>query len=686
LRVLALVTPRQILAGNGVRDLRVWRCLRYFVESRGTTMTIKALSQTVLVIAISTCLLAGCGGGSMVRSDPPAPIPTSVPPSVPSGACPSPVAADCAVDISIDQEMTGGRQSDYALIKRGVGKLTLISQPDTFGPPIVDFRFSGGATVENGTLRVASSASLHSSVVVQTSGRLEVFGAVTGNATNHGDMLLSDVVVGNVVNDGNLAPGSSRQGEAVSARIEGTFSQTSAGTLDAVIGATSGGFVSVTGRADIDGTLRLVAYTDAFGPYPLPAAPLSLQVLHAGGGVFGQFANWTSPGLFIAGSVRYLGNDIFFDASSISAATVMAASHTGDALTWNAAGKFDAALVHATDLAALPHDGLTLTQRQFLASAASIQRLQDYGKAVQTFDSLSGYGHVTVTDALLQQAMTPASRLIAHIGNLHAGSVSGLWSAEPAMVASSSGMIGNERRGGADQWLSDRLLLGSSFGWSEGSLPFDRLGGRARDRSPQWDVYLRRNGERDSYLLGDVGYGRHQLDLDRQIDLGSGQYNARARRNLDVVHAYVEAGRDFRVGQGWLTPFGALGYAALHGAAFTEQGTTGFELIAQPSVHQRTSAAAGLRFGRDWRGSDGRWTQLNVAAGYQRLLDARDDAFAAFTGAPEVKFAFDGMPRQRNSGWLHLSLVTGGERWAWMLNYDRQASDETLSLGVKLGF
>ena len=44
------------------------------------------------------------------------------------------------------------------------------------------------------------------------------------------------------------------------------------------------------------------------------------------------------------------------------------------------------------------------------------------------------------------------------------------------------------------------------------------------------------------------------------------------------------------------------------------------------------------------------------------------------------------MPQQRNSGWLQLSLGTGDEHWAWLLNYDRQASVEALSLGVKLGF
>lgn len=649
-------------------------------------MNIRNVLPATLLLAVSAGSLSGCGGGSMVRADVPAPVPASVPPPAPTGPCPSPVTADCVADVSADQEMTGGRQSDYALVKRGDGKLSLISQPDTFGPPVVDFRFSGGTSVENGTLRVASSASLHSNVVVQSSGRLELFGGMAGNATNHGEMLLLDTVVGNVVNDGILTPASSIHGDVVPARVEGSFNQAPGGTLDAVLGATSGGFLSVAGQAHVDGTLRLVAYTDDWGPYPVPAAPLSVQVLHADGGVFGQFANWTSPGLFIAGAVRYLDHDVFFDATSVSAARVMSASHAGTALTWRAAARFDAALIGATGLAGMPREGLSVTQRQFLASTASIQRLQNYNDAIRTFDSLAGYGHGMVTDTLLQQAMMPASPLLSHIGNLAAGSAPGPWFAQSALVTSTAGAIGNESRGGTDQWLGDRLLFGSSFGWTEGNLPFDLLGGKARDRAPQWDVYLRRNGNRHAYVLGDVGYSRHQLDLERQIDLGSERYNARAERRLDEVHAYVEAGLGFHLGQGRLTPFGALGHATLHGTGFTERGVTGFELIAQPSVHQQTSAIAGLRFGQEWHGGGGRWTQLNLATGYVRLLVARDHALAAFTGAPDMQFALDGMPRQRNSSWLQLGLGTGDEHWAWRLNYDRQASVEALSLGMRLGF
>lgn len=653
------------------------------IHAGRAVMTIKTLLPTILALAISSCLLAACGGGGgggMVRSEATNPPPPPPPPQ--TGACPSPITADCVVDVaSGSEQMTGGRDSDHALVKRGDGELDLLSQPNMYsGPPTVEFRFGGGTTVEAGILYVGPSASLNSDVVVQGAGYFDLLGDMTGSATNHGNMLLWGTVTGNVVNDGTLTPGEPP------ARIVGNFSQTAAGTLDYIVGAPSGGYVSVTGRADIDGTLRLVrGYDWDTGYYPLPAAPVSLKVLHADGGVFGQFAKWTMSDLFITGDLRYAGDDVFFDATAISAAQAMAAARAGDAVTLGAARNFDAALNHAGGFAQQPVNALTGTQRQFLASAALIQRLQNYPQAIRTFDSLSGHGYIAAADALLLQAAMPSQGLLERVGNLRPGSTAGAWSARPMTFATGAGAF-SEQRSGFDQWLGDGLLMGGSVGWSDGNLSFDRSGGSARDRSPQWDFYLRRNGANDSYVLGNVGYSQHDFDFSRQIDLGVRKQGAFSTRALEVEHAWVEAGRDFRIFNSHVAPFAALSYAAMRGAGFTERGDTGFELAAQPSFHQRTNAALGLRLGKYWGSDKSRWTQLNLSGGFLHLLGARDDAYATFTGAPDVTFALAGMPRQRNTGWLQMSLGTGGENWAWLLSYDRQADAEAASVGMQFRF
>jgi uncharacterized protein with beta-barrel porin domain len=651
-----------------------------------------SLPAAALALAISTCLLTACGGGgSNVRSVAPSSLPPDPPPPPPppAEACQAPVTADCVVDISSSQDMTGGRQSDFALVKRGTGELTLIRVSNVFdNSPIVDFRFGAGTTVEDGDLRVASNANLLSNVTVQANGQLQVGGSVTGDVANHGVTTLDGTVTGDMANDGVLEPGSSIYGDVVPAHVEGNFTQASNGTLIAVTpmtayGPMDGGFVSVTGRADIAGTLELRTYSDDYGPYPLPTTPLSMQVLHADGGVFGQFAQWTSPGLFITGSVRYLANDVYFDASAISVAPAMAAAKAGDALTLQSATRFDAALGNANGLASATIS-LTHAQRQFLASAGTIQRLRTWDQAIRTFDSLSGSGYTAAVDALMQQASMPAADLMSRMDNVQAGWKPGAWSGSAAMPASGTGRFA-ENRAGFDGWLADGVLLGGSLGWSDGSLRFDRFGGTAQDRSPQWDVYLRRDLSAGAYVFGDIGYGHHQVNFHRRIDLGVMEQAASAMRTLDVTRGYLEAGRDFRVGQARLTPFGAISHVVLQGGGFAEQGGTGFELIAQPATYRQTGAAAGLRLGRDWRDGE-RWTALNLSMGYRQILAAHDDARAAFAGVPDLAFALDGLPHRQSIGWLHANLATGNAHWNWLLSYDRQASDEALSLGANFRF
>ena len=225
------------------------------------------------------------------------------------------------------------------------------------------------------------------------------------------------------------------------------------------------------------------------------------------------------------------------------------------------------------------------------------------------------------------------------------------------------------------------------MGWSQGNLQFDRSGGSARSQSPQWDMYLRSNADNGWYAMGDVGYSRHQLDLDRSIDLGNGKRRVHSERELDVTHAYVEAGRGVSLGQGRLTPFAGVGYSALRSDGFIEQGNTGFELIAQPSHHQRISSEAGVRYARSWRWGSDRWMQLDVGARHHYMLEARDDMYAAFTGTPAAGFNLQGLSNDRSDTWLQVNLAGGGrDRWSWLLSYDNRANTQAMSLGFELGF
>lgn len=637
-------------------------------------MASRTLLASAVLLALSTCLVSGCGGGSstgMVRTETLPPLPPPPPPSsAPAEPCPSPVTADCTVDATYTltwnegTQMTGGRQSDHALTVKGTGWLNLKG----------DNRFSGGTTiVEDATLVVWDS--LTSDVHITAPGTQG-----SGSPT----LWLGGTLNGNVIND-NIVSLAHLCGTGVNACVEdhhpvvnGGFQQSHAAVLDVVLGWD----LQISGKAALDGKLGLLRGTSQ--SYVLPSAPASILVLHAGGGVSGQFVSWTSPGLFLTGSLRYLPNDIYFDATSVSVATAMAAARAGDALTLQSAKNFDAALGNAGKWASQPGAAFTTTQRQFLASVGAVQRLQDYGQATRTFDSLSGRGHMAAADALLLQASLPAADLMSRMDQLHDGSRLGAWSGQATTLAPANGTF-NVARAGFDQWLGDRLALGVSIGAGDGILRFDGVDGTARDRAPQWDVYLQRLVGADAYVFGDIGYGHHQLDTQRAIDLGTGQFQVRGMRDLNLVRAYLETGRHFHTAAGELTWFGALSHAMLQGAGFVEQGVTGFELIAQPSTQQRTSALTGLRLGQAWRNGN-RVTTLSLAAGYSRILHAQDDSRAAFTGTPDTSFALGALPESRGSGWMQLDLGTGNEHWNVGVNYDRQASNQAVVLHTRLAF
>ncbi len=562
--------------------------------------------------------------------------------------------------------MTGGRQSDYSLFVSGPGILNL-----TDGK----YRFSGGTEIAGGTLVVwdtlvsdVTVAKDYTGLGFEGQSELWLTGTLRGNLINQESVTLRH----------KCGTGLNVCLEDGHPRIEGNYLQAPSATLTAVLGWD----LQITGQASLDGLLTLIKGTSA--SYVLPSSPSSVLVLHADDGVSGQFVGWNTQSLFLQGTLRYTAHDVYLDLTRLSVQAAMAAAAVGDTLTQGTAETVDHAFLAADSYASLPDTALSPTQRQFLTSAATIQHMGNYAQAITTLDTVSGHGHAATVDALLRQATTSGSRSSARIGSLRPGAASGFWSGKPALVATDAGTFTSSQTAGFDQWLDDRMVLGSSFAWRQGNVQFDRAGGSMRSQSPQWNVYLRRNGSKGAYAMGEVGHARHQVDLDRPIALGNALHAAKSQRHLEVTHAYAETGRDFGLGNGRLTPFAAVSHAVLHGGHFVEQGNTGLELMVQPSLHQRTDAAVGLRYARYWRWADDRWMRLNLGAGYQHILATDDGMRAAFTGTPAFEFDLGGLSHRRGNGWLEMQVVGGGTgRWTWLFSYQNQASEQVLSLGFE---
>lgn len=624
-----------------------------------------------LALALPFSLAAGCGGGSagggQLLAPAPAPAPAPPPPQTPppAGPCPMPISADCVIGPDASSPyMGGGRDSEYGLRVEPTGYLqiggrTNLSQPLAPG----SYRFARGTTVA-GYLSLAEANTLVSDVAVLTDGDFWNAGLVRGNIDNNGGLWLGGTVEGHVDNDSYLHVLSGWP--ASHATIRGNFRQSAAGVLD--VSVPTVGYpdytytLEIAGQAHLGGTLQLRSPGDGWDAYPLPNTPTSAHVLHAGGGVFGTFDRWTSPGLFITGSLRYGSNDVWFDLTRISVQAAMAAQGFGG-ITLASAGNLEGALAAADGFGGPPGP----VHARFVRSVGSLLWIGDSQQAARSLDSLSGSTHADLIEAIAGDDVL-ARGIGARTLALQSGDRAGAWSR----------LHGGDTIAGLDQWLSPRLLVGASAaqagGWRR-----DAMNGHSQDDSQQAALYLRWFGSNGWYAGGSAGYARHVIALDRRIDLAQGgQWNAHAQRLLGIASFDAEAGRSFSAGGVGIAPYAWLGADGIRSERALEQGQTGLELALQASTRTRLDAGLGLRVGKRWRVGDTGWLTLDADARYRRrVLQSGAPLRAAFVGVPDVWFD---VPRHeaRDGGWLDLGLRGGfGHRWAWTLGHAGSLAGQT---------
>lgn len=612
-----------------------------------------------LFCALQLVMLAACGGGGgsdrgLVRTAPPPPPPV-IPPPPPASSepCPAPITGVCYVEVPFmptwdEIRMTGGRQSDYGLFvtspagSGGGGWLNL-----TQGV----YRFGGGTTIAGAGLVVWDT--LVSDV--------EVAKDFTGlGFSGTSELWLSGTVRGNVTSDA-LVSLRHRCGTGLNicvednrSVIEGNYRQSQYGTLQAVLGWE----LWITGTAAIDGLLEFVRGTSH--SYVLPTAPSSVLVLHANNGVSGQFDRWTSPSLFLEGSLRYTPNDVYFDLTRVALRGALEAANadTPEHIL-DAAGNVDAAFEQA-DRYAAGDAALSRTQRAFLASAASIQHLVDIDQAHRTLDSLSGRTHGSGERALRAQGQAFAASIGSRLDAAGFNATPFEWRA-PLNFAG-----GQTTAGGTAQWLGPRWLVGGSV--VDGSLAArDDAGGFASAQAPMVGVHAHYRGD-GWHATGLATAGRASLTVDRRIDLGDGASHAtQARRMVDQFMLHGELGRRLSLGRARLTPFAAIDHVSQRNHGFSEHGSTGFELIAHAARDSHWSGALGTRLSHAWTWR-GHSAQLALEARYMRQLAHQGEGQrSAFAGTPGAAFLLPGAEADEGAGFgleLDGALRSG---WIWSL-------------------
>ena len=636
------------------------------------------LRWTRLAGVAGVLLLAACsgGGGQSVRSDPapavvtppPAPPPAPTPPPSPtSELCPPPITANCfaKVDYTLtwnEIRMTGGRQSDHALIVDGTGWLNLMEG---------EYRFGGGTQIAGGELVVWDT--LVSDVEIfntsfSAGGTLWLTGTVRGDVKNHN--LLSTYH--------KCGTGLNACVEDRHSRIEGDYSQSASATLELVLGWD----LQITGSAALDGKVRLAEGTSQ--SYVLPS-PSSILLLHAGEGVTGQFDEWqTQQGLFLEGALRYTTHDVYFDATRTSLGGPMSAAGAAP-VALASADNLDRAFEHADRFARLPASALNQAQQRFLDSAASIQHIRDYDQALRTLESLGGRIHALMPEALGHQASAQARQLDAHLERM-TPATAGVWSAPIEYRAQGAG--GTGLVGGPDAWLGPRWLVGGSVALGSSWLQFDSLGGQADGPSPSANLYAHyRDAGGRWYATGMLGMTDASLRIQRGIDLGdAGVHAVSSQRRIGQAYVQGEVGRRLQVGRGRLSPFVGLDYVGSRDDGFAEQGQTGLELIAEPTTSALMHGMVGARYARDWRLGARGWLQFDLDARYRHgLADHGTTPRAAFVAIPEVRFDLPAWQLQRDSGSVSLGLLAGFGHWTGSLDHTRQFSAGVPDNGWWLG-
>lgn len=676
--------------------------------------------RTSISLCIAALLLAGCSSGGGTKSPPPAPATAPpVPPVIPPPPVISPCqpTADCVLrydGTNVTSYFAPGITSDYALVKQDDHGVYLRGV----------FEFQGGTRIESGSIWLELGTTLRSDTEVLPSGGLGILGTLEGDLLNNstgvprrydgsdapgtayiegGGVHLFGIVRGDVLNNGPLTISGDPHyaGATPSARIEGDFRQTTSGILGISLPSGERGAndppsipgrigsypLWITGNAVLEGG-SLWLYRECncwdYGPEPLPTRPVAVHVLHADGGVTGQFDDWISPGLFIEGSVRYEPADVWFDLARASVATTMAAQ-SASGLAMIAARNFDSALARTDGRARTPPPSMDTAQRQFLASASSLLWMQDAGEAARALESLTGHAHASMAALVHEQAAGTAAQTASRLADLAYSPQTTAWSAATAGMGPGAGGLAS----GFDQWLSPRLLVGAGVGSGDAGRQFDRLGGQLQGEAPLASLYAHYRGD-GWHATGLAGAGRATLRLQRPILVGAaGAHLAHSQRSLEHSFVHAEFGRDVETGAGRFSPFAAFDYTRLRSAGFAEQGDSGFELVGARWNQARVSAATGARYSRAWA-VGGHALRLDAEANYRHLLAAGDPLRAAFRGVPDLWFDVPAAADGDGYAELRLGLAgASGRQWGWSMDYTRTGGlggGEVFRLQVQRGF
>lgn len=498
--------------------------------------------------------------------------------------------------LNVGKAVQGPGKADWGDIKVNVSQLGLNSvwsNPISGAGGLVKFgsgslglsaanTYAGATRIQQGTLALRDGGSIRSNVSIDaqsnpSAAALQFMGGTTR-------------VVGNVDNGASVIV-LSNEG---SATIEGNYVQRSGARLMVALGANA---LQVTGTASLDGGVMV---NGAVAGY-VPQDGRRQDLLHAGGGISGQFATPAtgSTGVtLLQTQYGYDANNAWLQLDRVSVTAAASAASVG-LRAMSAAQRVEQAfeLLDTDDV---------LQATAFGSAAASVQGVGGgFAGLAQSLESLSGQAHATATAMTFDSIDMNRRALSSQFAEGGARSaVNGVWMRSlggggQGGYLGSDYSVGGWMMGG-ETALSSNAVLGFAFGETRANASGGVAQDRSRDRQTQSQLYA--GWQRgDAYVLGQAGFGQYQRELDRGLLLGSERAGVQARYSGNFLSSSIEAGYRLGHGAAQLTPYLGADYTRIDGGAFNEQGGYGFGLRADDWSSSRVQALAGLRGHYLWK-------------------------------------------------------------------------------------
>ncbi len=522
---------------------------------------------------------------------------------------------------------------DGGLVKSGTGTLTLTETAF----------YRGDTRVQAGALDVRKGLA-HSNVSIANGGQVWGSGTFGGNVNNAGRFY-------------NVA--------SAPATIAGNYTQTANGNLGIWLGSP----LNVQGTATLAGQASILGVKSGY------TTTSRETLLNATGGISGTFSTLRSaPNVFLDASLAYDANNVFLNINRINVADAVAGMGLSGITLMSAARVENAMQAIDGQLAGGLPGGIGAG---FIGNAGALQQVASVEQAERALRSLSGELHAsadTMTfDAIDMNRRALSSRFGALVDAPRAG---GDWFQR--LGSRGEGIYGAadfELDGwmlGSDLRLGEHGVAGFAFGETRANNHTGSRLDHSQDRQAQSQFYLGAiHG--NTYALGQMGFGRYDRQMRRQLLLGAQYHGVASEYSGDFLATNLELGHRFGVGAASLTPYVGADHARVEREGFAETGANGFGLRAGDSIAERTQAIAGLRSEYRWNGHDGRGFALRGYTEWQHALHVRGmQRDASFVGV-ESWAPLAGMPMAESGGIFGLGFDMRLSRDAKLsLGYDQR--------------